>query len=156
ETIRAYAGEKLDDAGERAEAEAAHAAFVVDLIEEAEPHIRSREQLRWLARLRTEADEIDLALRRTATADVPLAYRIAVGMTWSWLIRGRSDESRRWLTALPPPGDDVDPAVAVLASAYRAATAIGSGDIAGGRAEAEATIAALAALPRPWHPVLEL
>jgi predicted ATPase/DNA-binding SARP family transcriptional activator len=156
ETIRAYAGEKLDEAGERAEAEAAHAAFVVDLVEEAEPHIRSREQLRWLARLRAEADETDLALRRTATADVPLAYRIAVAMTWSWLIRGRLDESRRWLTALPPPGDDVDPAVAVLASAYRAATAIGSGDIAGGRAEAEATIAALAALPRPWHPVLEL
>ena len=45
ETIRAYAGEKLDAAGERAAAEAAHAAFVLDLVEEAEPHIRRREQL---------------------------------------------------------------------------------------------------------------
>ena len=41
ETIRAYAGEKLDAAGERAAAEAAHAAFVLDLVEEAEPHIRT-------------------------------------------------------------------------------------------------------------------
>ncbi len=49
ETIRAYAGEKLDEAGERAAAEAAHAAFVVDLVEAAEPHIRGRDQLIWLA-----------------------------------------------------------------------------------------------------------
>ena len=34
-----------------------------------------------------------------------VAYRIAVAMTWSWLIRGRLDEGRRWLGALPPPGE---------------------------------------------------
>ena len=71
ETIRAYAGEKLDAAGERAAAEAAHAAFVLDLVEEAEPHIRRRDQLVWLARLRAEADEIDLALRRTTPPTLP-------------------------------------------------------------------------------------
>ena len=155
ETIRAYAGEKLDEAGERAAAEAAHAAFVVDLVEAAEPHIRGRDQLIWLARLRAEADEIDLALRRTVRTDVSVAHRIVVGMTWSWLIRGRLDESRRWLAALP---DDigVDPTVRALALAYRAVAAVGTGDVAGGREHAEAAIAALAALPRPWHPVLEL
>ena len=156
ETIRAYAGEELDAAGERAATEAAHAAFVVDLVEAAEPHIRGRDQLRWLARLRAEGDEIDLALRRAAIADVPVAYRIVVGMTWSWLIRGRLDESRRWLAALPPAGDDVDASVRVLAMAYRAAAAIGTGDIAGGREHAEAAVAALGALPPPRHPVLQL
>ena len=156
ETIRAYAGEKLEAAGERAAAEAAHAAFVLDLVEEAEPHIRGRDQLDWLARLRAEADEIDLALRRTVTADLPIAYRIVVGMTWSWLVRGRLDESRRWLAALPPPGHDVEPDVVALALAYRAVAAVGGGDPAGGREHAEAAIAALATLPRPWHPVLQL
>jgi predicted ATPase/DNA-binding SARP family transcriptional activator len=156
ETIRAYAGEKLDAAGERPAAEAAHAAFVLDLVEEAEPHIRRREQLQWLARLRAEADEIDLALRRTTTSDGPVAYRIVVAMMWSWLIRGRLEEGKRWLAALPPPSDDVDAHIRVLAMTYQAMSAIGSGDIASGRVRAEAAIAALAALPRPWHPVLEL
>jgi predicted ATPase/DNA-binding SARP family transcriptional activator len=156
ETIRAYAGEKLDAAGERPTAEAAHAGFVLDLVEEAEPHIRRREQLQWLARLRAEADEIDLALRRTTTSDGPLAYRIVVAMMWSWLIRGRLEEGKRWLAALPPPSDDVDAHVRVLALAYQAMSAIGSGDIASGRVRADTVIAALATLPRPWHPVLEL
>jgi predicted ATPase/DNA-binding SARP family transcriptional activator len=156
ETIRAYAGEKLDAAGERPAAEAAHAAFVLDLVEEAEPHIRRREQLRWLARLRAEADEIDLALRRTTTSDVAVAYRIVVAVTWSWLIRGRLEEGKRWLTALPPPNDDVDPHVRALALAYQAMAAVGSGDVASGRVRAEAAIAALATLPKPWHPALEL
>ena len=68
----------------RAAAEAAHAAFVLDLVEEAEPHIRRRDQLVWLARLRAEADEIDLALRRAAASDAAVAYRIVVAMMWSW------------------------------------------------------------------------
>lgn len=156
ETIRAYAGEKLDAAGERPAAEAAHAAFVLDLVEEAEPHIRRREQLLWLARLRAEADEIDLALRRTTTSDGPVAYRIVVAMMWSWLIRGRLEEGKRWLAALPPASDDVDAHVRVLALTYQAMSSIGSGDIASGRVRAEAAIATLATLPRPWHPVLEL
>jgi len=125
-------------------------------VEEAEPHIRRREQLRWLARLRAEADEIDLALRRTTTSDVAVAYRIVVAVTWSWLIRGRLEEGKRWLTALPPPNDDVDPHVRALALAYQAMAAVGSGDVASGRVRAEAAIAALATLPKPWHPALEL
>ena len=156
ETIRAYAGEKLDAAGERAAAEAAHAAFVLDLVEEAEPHIRRRDQLVWLARLRAEADEIDLALRRTTASDAAVAYRIVVAMMWSWLIRGRLDEGKRWLGALPPPDERVDAHVRALALAYQAMAAIGSGDLAAGRGRADAAIAALATLPRPWHPVLEL
>ena len=156
ETIRAYAGEKLDAAGERAAAEAAHAAFVLDLVEEAEPHIRRRDQLVWLARLRAEADEIDLALRRTTASDAAVAYRIVVAMTWSWLIRGRLDEGKRWLGALPPPDERVDAHVRALALAYQAMAAIGSGHLAAGRVRADAAIAALATLPRPWHPVLEL
>ena len=155
ETIRVYAAEKLDAADERQAAEAEHAAFVLDLVEAAEPHLRGRDQLRWLARLRAESDEIDLALRRSIDAAVPVAYRIVVGMAWSWLLRGRIEEARQWLTALPP-CRDVDPPVAALTDAYRALAAVGTGDLTGGLAHARAATAAAAGLPEPWHPLLRL
>ncbi|HEX2025832.1 MAG TPA: adenylate/guanylate cyclase domain-containing protein, partial [Actinomycetota bacterium] len=64
ETIREYAGDRLDEAGERRAAEAAHLAVLVELAEAAEPHLRGGGQLPWLARLRAEAEEIDVALHR--------------------------------------------------------------------------------------------
>src|SRR5687768_12623633 len=68
ETIREYAGERLDEACERRAAETAHLAVLLELAEAAEPHLRGGGQLPWLARLRAEADEIDVALHRAVAA----------------------------------------------------------------------------------------
>ncbi len=156
ETVRAYAGERLAEAGERAEAEAAHAAVFLALTEEAEPHLRRAEQLTWLARLRAEADELDVALRRAAVTDPAVAYRLLVTTSWSWLIRGRMDEIRRWLRLLPEVPSAVPAADRALAATLAAIARISAGDLAGGRRHAEAALAVLDAVPRPWHPLLEL
>lgn len=156
ETIRVYAGEKLDAAGERAAAEAAHATLLLELVEEAEPHVRGREQLRWLARLRAEADEIDVALRRAVHRDPVTAYRMANAVTWPWLVRGRLHEAARWLTALPAGNDEVPDDVRALTDAYLAVVQLGTGETAVAREYAERAVARTVDLPRPWHPVLEL
>ena len=156
ETIRAYAGEKLDAAGERADAEAAHAAFLLELVEEAEPHIRGPEQLRWLARLRAEGEEIDLALRRAIPRDAATAHRMVDAMTWSWMVRGRMEEAARWLLALPPPDDRVPASAQALTHVYLALIRLGTGDGAEAKRRVEQAIDVAAALPQPWHPVLQL
>lgn len=156
ETIRVYAGEKLDAAGERLAAETAHAAFVLDLVEEAEPHIRGPEQLRWLAGLRAEADEIDLALRRTIPRDAATAHRIVDAMTWSWMVRGQMDGAVRWLLALPHADEQVPASTRALTSAYLAVVRVATGQVAEARTYAEQAMALAADLPRPWHPILQL
>jgi predicted ATPase/DNA-binding SARP family transcriptional activator len=101
ETIREYAGERLDEARERGAAEAAHLAVLLELAEAAEPHLRGGGQLPWLARLRAEAEEIDVALHRAVVAaDAASAHGLVAAMAWSWVIRGAFDDLTRWLDAV--------------------------------------------------------
>jgi predicted ATPase/DNA-binding SARP family transcriptional activator len=157
ETIREYAGERLDEAGEREAAADAHARMVLDLAETAEPHLRTADQLVWLARLRAEADEIDIALRRTvAGGDAATAHRIVAAMVWSWLIRGRTDEADRWTTTVHGLDGQVPAQARALSTGFLAVLSVGKGDAAGARRLAETAVALAAGLPRPWHPVLQL
>lgn len=156
ETIRAYAAERLDEAGERDAAQAAHAAVVVDLVEEAEPHMRGREQLPWLTLLRSEADEIDLALRRSDARDPAVAYRIVAGMTWAWFMRGRTAEVTHALEALAPADDRVPVETRARVEGCRALARLSVNDVDGCRRHAGAARALMAGVPPPWHPFLQL
>ena len=66
ETIREYAAQRLDEAGEQPAVEAAHTALVVELVETAEPRLRRTDQLEWVARLRAETDDVAAVLRRAS------------------------------------------------------------------------------------------
>ncbi len=157
ETIREYAGERLDQAGERDAAVAAHARVVVELAEAAEPHLRGREQLEWLAALRTEADEVDLALRRAmATGDGVTAHRLVAALTWSWLIRGRTDEADRWVAAVHRLDGPIPPGVRARNLAWVAVFAAIRGRTEEAAAHIRSLPALTGALPRPWHPFLQL
>ncbi len=63
ETVRAYAAERLAEAGEEEQVRAAHARYFVALAERAEPTAAAPEQLRWLDRLAAEHDNCSAALR---------------------------------------------------------------------------------------------
>ncbi len=108
ETIREYAAQRLDEAGERPTVEAAHAALVVELVETAEPRLRRAEQLEWVARLRAEADDVAAVLRRAVAAgDAATAQRLVAGSAWFWFIRGLFSEATDRLAevgALDGPG----------------------------------------------------
>jgi predicted ATPase len=62
ETIRAYAGERLEEAGETAALRAAHARFYVTLAQRAEPELTGASQERWLDRLESERANMRAAL----------------------------------------------------------------------------------------------
>ncbi len=157
ETIREYAIERLDEAGERAIAVAAHTRIVVELAEEAEPHLRRREQLDWLARLRAEADEIDIALRRSvADGDAVSAHRLVAAMAWSWLIRGRNEEALRWVDIVHRMEGPVPVVTRTLVTGLLALLSVARGDLAAAVRHVEAAIAMAAPLPRPRHPFVEL
>ncbi len=157
ETIREYAGERLTEAGERERVAAEHARVVLELAEEAEPHVRASDQLVWLARLRAEEAEIDIALRRAVSAgDAATAHRIVAAMTWSWLVRGRNDEADLWLAAVEGLDGPAPAPARILTRTFQALMAAGKGDTAAASRLADAAVAATATLPRPWHPLVQL
>jgi predicted ATPase/DNA-binding SARP family transcriptional activator len=107
ETIRAYGHEQLVATDELIEIQAAHAAYYLDLVERADPKLRSREQLRWLNELIAEHDNILAALRfYVDRGNADGAARMAASLLWFWTLRGMRDEARLWLNAaLDVPGE---------------------------------------------------
>ena len=102
ETIREYAGDRLVDAGEEEAMRERHARYFLALVEQAEPELRRPKQAQWLARLRAENDNLQLALRwcRERAADEPdLGLRLAAALGWYWYV-GRQTEGRSELAAV--------------------------------------------------------
>ncbi len=101
ETIHQYASDRLVEAGEAEDLRERHARYFLALAEQAEPELRTPRQADWLARLRTENENFQLALRwcRERAADHPdLGLRLAAALGWYWYV-GRQVEGRRELDA---------------------------------------------------------
>ncbi|MFF4209048.1 BTAD domain-containing putative transcriptional regulator [Streptomyces sp. NPDC001796] len=98
ETIHEYATERAAEAPElRTAAERRHRAWVRALVEEAEPELRSAEQLPWIRRLETELDNIRAALYRAiASGDEAEAGAIALATGWFWWLRNFRWEGTEW------------------------------------------------------------
>ncbi|GAA3256520.1 BTAD domain-containing putative transcriptional regulator [Nonomuraea helvata] len=103
ETIRQYAAADLP------ELRLAHARYYTGLAETAEPHLRTGEQLRWLAVLDAEQGNLDAALRHT---DDPL--RLILPLFWPLTLRSRHREIRQRAESVlrragdvPPPGREL-------------------------------------------------
>ncbi|MDQ3856376.1 MAG: tetratricopeptide repeat protein, partial [Chloroflexota bacterium] len=100
ETIREYAGEKLEAMGEADKLRERHAEYLLRLAEEAEPHLRGSQQMLWLDRLDEEHDNVRVALaccleqRKTEQG-----LRLATALARFWDTRGYYSEGRRWLEA---------------------------------------------------------
>ncbi|MFI7134282.1 BTAD domain-containing putative transcriptional regulator [Nonomuraea sp. NPDC050153] len=119
ETIRAYALERLAEAGEVGAYRRRHAAYLLDLAERAVPRLRTAAQIAWIERLSPERDDFAAALRYVIDErDVESALRLCAALNWYWWMTGYRKESATWATQVmelageePPPG---------LAEAYAA------------------------------------
>ncbi len=100
ETIRQYAGEKLVEAGGSEPVRDRHMAYFARLANQAEPHLRSREQIQWLDRLEAELDNIRSALEWSRDHHVEDGLRMAADLFWFWHIRGFSSEGLEWVEKL--------------------------------------------------------
>ncbi|MFC8199417.1 BTAD domain-containing putative transcriptional regulator [Streptomyces sp. NPDC057298] len=98
ETIHEYAAERAAATPElRTAAERRHRAWARALAEEADPLLRSADQLRWIQRLETDMDNIRAALHRSVVAaDEPEAGALVLAMGWFWWLRNFRREGAAW------------------------------------------------------------
>ncbi|MFI7464506.1 BTAD domain-containing putative transcriptional regulator [Nonomuraea sp. NPDC049646] len=117
ETIRAYALDRLAEAGETAEYRDRHARHLLDLAERAVPELRTATQVEWIERLAAERDDFAAALRWLIDRrDAGPALRLCGALNWYWWMCGYRRESAAWARqALDLAGDTPPPG---LAEAY--------------------------------------
>ncbi|HSR94907.1 MAG TPA: BTAD domain-containing putative transcriptional regulator [Solirubrobacterales bacterium] len=98
ETVRQYAVEQLEQAGERVASERRHRDWYVELAE-SDPtpagDLPARDRLK---RLDLERDNLRAALASALADDPQVALRLAVALWRFWLMRGYLAEGYRWLT----------------------------------------------------------
>jgi len=99
ETVRQYAAERLEEAGERSAFERRHRDWYLALAE-SDPtpagDLPARSRLR---RLDRERDNLRAALASALASDPQTGLRLAVALWRFWLMRGYLAEGYRWLTA---------------------------------------------------------
>ncbi|MGW0536883.1 ATP-binding protein [Streptomyces sp. NPDC003032] len=99
ETIHEYAAERAAATPDLLTAAARrHTAYFHALVEQAEPKLRTAEQLPWIRRLETELDNIRAALQHSIeTRDTPTAIALALHTGWFWWLRNLHREGRDWM-----------------------------------------------------------
>jgi predicted ATPase/transcriptional regulator with XRE-family HTH domain len=119
-TIHEYAAERLAERGEFEQLRRQHARYYLELAQRAAPGLLGAEQMRWLAVLDAERENLNAVLEWGQTGDPaePLSDARAAavlglaGTLWHyWLLRGSASDWVRWL---PAEIDDVLPGVARL------------------------------------------
>jgi predicted ATPase len=131
ETVRAYAAERLAQAGEAEPVAQAHAAWCVAEAEEAQTKLYGADQLAWRTRVHAEHGNLRDGLRWLLDhGDADGAIRLADLLAWQWGLPGHRDQ-----------------AVAEL----RAALALPGATRDRARAQALTTLALLNMLSRPPH-----
>jgi len=101
DTMREYARDKLNDAGESERVQRRHFDFFLNLAAAAEPKLlRGRDQASWLDRLESERDNLRAALEWASTSNqISAAMQLATALGSFWNERGYFQEGRQWLEA---------------------------------------------------------
>ncbi len=97
ETVREYACEKLEAAGEGEDLQARHRRWVASLAADLSGNYRTIRERPALDALDSERDNLRAALERALTSDPVAALRMAVDAGVFWQTRGGLREGRRWL-----------------------------------------------------------
>lgn len=99
ETVREYALEQLDQfsAYEVDSLRRMHAQYFLSVAEQAEPFLRTKDQLIWLARLTADQDNFEAALEWSLQFDPEINLRLASALGMFWYIGGRLQRGTYWL-----------------------------------------------------------
>lgn len=117
ETVAEYAGERLDEAGERAATERRHLTYYRELARLTDPELRGSGQVAAIARFGTEYGNIRTALRRALRArDEDEALVLVHSLLWYWQMRDLRTDALYWSKAAAALGPDpfVPPAAPVV------------------------------------------
>ncbi|MGC4192417.1 MAG: BTAD domain-containing putative transcriptional regulator, partial [Thermomicrobiales bacterium] len=98
ETIREYAAERLADGTASPRLEERHAAFFANLVRQAEPALRGRDQLLWLDRIDRDLGNLRASLDWSLASGNPeMALEIMDATGTFWFFRGSNREGLQWL-----------------------------------------------------------
>ncbi len=118
ETIREYAEEEAERAGELSRLREAHAAHYTALVEQADEHLRGPDQLVWLGRLRDDRDNVLSGVRFLGeTGGAATALRTVTTLLWFWALDGNREEALAWLRFALSAEGEADPFDRLLAQA---------------------------------------
>jgi predicted ATPase/class 3 adenylate cyclase len=107
ETVREFGLDRLAASGEEGQLRSQHAEYFASFVETLQPDIDGSDQVRIIARLEAEQDNIRAALAWSIEQDdAATALRLAANLWKFWLVRSRQTEGRDWLgRSLSVPGD---------------------------------------------------
>ncbi|MFE2234653.1 AfsR family transcriptional regulator, partial [Streptomyces sp. NPDC059442] len=107
ETVGEYAGERLDEAGDRAVAERRHLTYYRELVRTGDARLRGPGQEVWLRRFEAEHDNVSAALRTAVERlEEQEALSLVLSMSWFWQLRAHHGEARTWSAAVAALGPD--------------------------------------------------
>jgi predicted ATPase/DNA-binding SARP family transcriptional activator len=127
DTVRQFAAEKLEAAGEREELRAAHAQYFLNFAEALEPHLfAGAVDPEALVIIDREIDNIRAIFDSHVASDVEL--RMLYALHWYWFARAHFHEARRRITTGLARATDVDEVVLAKAQVAAATAAVWQGD----------------------------
>ncbi|NYE40449.1 BTAD domain-containing putative transcriptional regulator [Streptomyces fulvorobeus] len=107
ETVGEYAGERLDEAGERAAVERRHLVYFRELARTTEPGLRGGAQREAIDRFRREYENLRTALRHAVAAgDEQEVLCFVLSLSWYWMMRDLRLDARHWADAAAALGPD--------------------------------------------------
>ncbi|MBC7271069.1 MAG: AfsR/SARP family transcriptional regulator [Streptomyces sp.] len=107
ETVAEYAAERLDEAGDRDEAERAHLTYYRELARATDPLLRGRDQNTAIATLEREYENLRTALRQAvARRDEQEGLCLVLSLGWYWQMRDLRIEARNWCAEVMALGPD--------------------------------------------------
>lgn len=144
ETLRAYAAERLAEAGEENALRARHLAWMLAFAEAQQdglaPQFVTKKSA--LDRVELEHGNIRHALRWALAADPDAALRLVASIGAFWRIRGHLGEGRRWAEAVLAAAPEGDTRLRALVLEQAGSTALKQGDARYGQSLVELSITA--------------
>ncbi|WP_393100471.1 BTAD domain-containing putative transcriptional regulator [Streptomyces sp. LN325] len=97
ETVAEYAGERLDESGQRSAAEHDHLTYYRELARTTDPQLRGAGQRAAIGRMEQESENLRAALQRAvATGDEQEALCLVLSLAWYWQMRDLRLMARHW------------------------------------------------------------
>ncbi|MBU2670653.1 winged helix-turn-helix domain-containing protein [Actinoplanes bogorensis] len=157
ETIREYGLERLAEAGESESQRLALAGWLLARAGAADPELRGRDQLVWLARLAADHDNLQSSVRAAILAgDRATASALVARLGWYWWLSGHRSEGAPLAAAVAEMPGDAEVEDIALTNAYAAINGL-EGGLPVSRVEAYfRTARELTAGITPNHPALRL
>ncbi|MGW6968775.1 AfsR/SARP family transcriptional regulator [Streptomyces zaomyceticus] len=107
ETVAEYAGERLEESGERAVVERRHLTYYRELARRTDPELRGAGQVTAIARFGAEYGNLRTALRRAVDGhDEDEALVLVHSLLWYWQMRDLRSDALHWSRAVAALGPD--------------------------------------------------